>query len=262
MMHGGELHMWAMYGRANAYDKAEGLAAYARYHHVLRELSLSYGVSLERVAAVFASLSPNSDYIGNLRSTVSVLHGAVSGHTIERIQVATYRHCLERAWQYLHGTADFLETTKGPKIRAFYHNILDPTERDHVTVDGHMVAIWSNKNLKMKDALPYLRGGGYERISKQVKAMALDHGIVPCQMQAILWHTRKRLLNIKHTDQQNLWPHDEPNMLEPYPERLVGPQRAAHDDARVSDIRGRQCANLGSGEPGRLPSLHQASLAL
>lgn len=263
MMHGGELHMWAMLGRANAHDRAEGLAAYARYHHVMSVLADRYSVPLDRVVAAFVSLSPNSDYIGNLRSTVSVLRGVAYGLDIEQVQVSTYRHCLARAWAYAHGQARFLDQTKGPKITAFYHNVLDPTDKCYVTVDGHMVAIWRNQDLTMREAIPSAKE--YRAIANQVKTMAEEHNMVPCDLQAVLWHTRKRLLNIKHTDQKNLWPHDEPNMLEPYPERAIGrlgPEPVVQSVPRMQDIRGRQCADVGHGQPGGLSGMHQASLAL
>lgn len=257
----GALHMWAMLGRANAHDRAEGLAAYARYNHVMRVISEKYGVPLDRTVAAFVSLSPNSDYIGNLRSTVSVLHGAALGHSADQVQVSTYRHCLARAWAYVHGEARFLDNTKGPKITAFYHNVLDPTDKRYVTIDGHMVCIWRNVDVPMKEAIPSAKE--YKVIANQVKAMAEEHGIVPCDLQAILWHTRKRLLNIKHTDQRNLWPHDEPDMLLPYPQRgRLGPEPAVQSSARVQDIRGRQCADVGHSQPGGLSGMHQASLAL
>jgi hypothetical protein len=264
-MYDGTLHMNAMLAKADPMDRREGLAAYARYHHVMQVISHKYGVPLERTVAAFVSLSPNSDYIGNLRSTVSVLHGIANGWGIERVQVSTYRHCLARAWAYANGQARFLERTKGPKVRAFYHNVLDPLDGRHVTIDGHMTAIWRNQELTMRQALVHSRKE-YDAIANCVKRMAFGEYLVPCELQAILWHTRKRLLNIKYTDQLNIWPHDEPNMLEPYPERTagrLGPEHIVQPAAAgMQDIRRRQCTDMGSGEPGTLSGMHQASLAL
>lgn len=220
----GELYLWAMLGKATAHDRKEGLAAYCRYHQIMRELSRRFSVPLDRAVAAFVSLSPNSDYIGNLRSTVSVLAGIYHGVSIDRVQVSTYRHCLERAWSYANGEARFLDKTKGPKITAFYHNVLDPKDRRFVTIDGHMVAIWRNQELTMREAIPKARE--YRTISDAVKRIADHHLLVPCEVQAIMWHARKRQFNIKHSDQLNMWPTDDPNMLEPYPLRRVdGPVR-------------------------------------
>ena len=224
MSEGGELYLWAMLGKATAHDRKEGLAAYGRYHQIMVGLSQRFLVPLDRVVAAFVSLSPNSDYIGNLRSTVSVLAAVHYGHPIDRVQVSTYRHCLERAWAYANGEARFLDNTKGPKITAFYHNILDPLDRRFVTIDGHMVAIWRNQELTMREAIPKARE--YRTISEAVKRIAQHHSMVPCDVQAIMWHARKRQFNIKHTAQLNMWPTDDPNMLEPYPmRRSCGPFR-------------------------------------
>lgn len=212
-----------MLAQANADDVVEGKQAYARYHHVMCTLSRKYSVPLDRTVAVFVSLSPNSDYIGNLRSTVSVLAGVHHGVSVQQVQVSTYRHCLHRAWAYAHGQASFLDRTKGPKVRAFYHNVLDPLDNRHVTIDGHMTAIWRGRDLTMRQALVYSRKE-YEEISSAVKRLAFENYLVPCEMQAILWHARKRIRQIKYTAQQNLWPHDEPEMLTPYPARRLGPQ--------------------------------------
>lgn len=211
--------------RANADDIAEGQRAYGRYHRIMRHLACQYDFHLSKVVAVFVSLSPNTDYISNLRSTVSVLAGVRRGLPPERIQVSTYRHCLWRAYEYVTGAADFLECTKGPKVRAFYHNVLDPHDQRFVTVDGHMVCIWRGQDLTMREAL--VRGTEFEDITQATKALAFRWHMVPCQMQAVLWHTRKRLAGVKYEPQQNLWPVDDPNMLVGYPDRVPEPQHVA-----------------------------------
>lgn len=255
-----EKNLRAMLKLANDEDRAEGLRAYARYHEVMCGLSDKYGVPLDRVVAVFVSLSPNSDYVGNLRSTVSVLAGAVNGDGVQQVQVSTYRHCLLRAWAYVQGDARFLERTKGPKVRAFYHNVLNPLDYRHVTIDGHMTAIWRGQDLTMRQALVYNRKE-YDEISNACKSLAFENYLVPCELQAILWHTRKRVKRIKYDAQPNLWPIDDPQMLEPYPRRL-GPECPIQPSPRISGLRRRPGADLGSGRRGGLSSLHQTSLAL
>lgn len=218
-------------------DRSEGIAAYARYHSIMCQLSRRYSMPLERTVAVFVSLSPNSDYIGNLRSTVSVLAAIWHGVPIERVQVSTYRHCLQRAWAYGQGWQSFLDRTKGPKVRAFYSNVLDPRDYRHVTIDGHMTAIWRGRDLTMRQALVYSRKE-YDEISNAIKRLAFRYALIPCEMQAVLWYARKRLKGIKYEAQHNLWPLDEPDMLEPYRERPVGPERVFAQVSRMPDIRG------------------------
>ncbi len=165
-----------------------------------------YKTPLSRVTSAFVALSPNSDYIGNLRSLTSVLEGVRAGLSAEEITVSTYKACRNRAVQYLTGEADFLRTVRGPKIRAFRDNILRPKTSRLVTVDGHMVAAFmGNPNMTMKDAAYHLtRRAQYNEIADAITAIADNQGIAPCQAQAVLWHARKRIFNIKFDAQTSL----------------------------------------------------------
>lgn len=196
----------AMFRLADAIDMAEGLLAYQRYHDVMVQMSQKYSIPIERVIAVFVSLSPNNDYVGNLRSAVSVLAGIYHGVPEEKIVVSTYKHCRTRAYQYGTGQRDFLKETKGPKITNFYHNILNPQDNRYVTIDGHMSAIWQGKQLTMREALVKTKKE-YNEISDAVKRLAFSQLMLPNQYQAVLWFTRKRICNIKSEMQFDLlWP--------------------------------------------------------
>lgn len=69
-----------MFRQADAIDRAEGLLAYQRYYEVMKSIAEKYNFPVDRVIAVFVSTSPNNDYFGNLRSTVSVLDGINKVH--------------------------------------------------------------------------------------------------------------------------------------------------------------------------------------
>lgn len=192
-----------MFKRASDIDLDEGMVAYERYHMVMRRLAEHYNFPLERVIAAFVSLSPNNDYTGNLRSTVSILHGIKMGVEEEDITVSTYKHCRSRAYAYARGHREFLSETKGPKITNFYHNVLAPFDNRWVTVDGHMSAIWQNKNLTMRGAL--IKRRTYDRIKHDISLLAFKYFMLPNQMQAILWFTRKRIDNVVYDPQLSLF---------------------------------------------------------
>jgi hypothetical protein len=178
----------------------EGMVAYERYNIVMRRLAKKYDTPLEIVCAVFCALSPNSDYFGNLRSTVSVLQGLRDGTPSERIVVSTYGHCKSRAIEYARGFAQFVQPERGPKILNFYHNILAPHSSRWVTIDGHMVAIWRDQpQATMKESI--VHRSEYETIAHAVKAFAFHHFMLPHQMQATLWFARKRLQNVRYDPQ-------------------------------------------------------------
>jgi len=199
-------NLQAYYRQADEVDLREGLQAYKLYNKTMHAFAEHYGHPLDRVCAVFCALSPNNDYRGNLRSLASVLDGYNRGVPVEQVTISTYEHCRDRAWLYLDGQKDYVESVTGPKILSFYQNILDPEDPEPVTIDGHMVCCWYDKDVPMKDALFLLRGGeGYNAIASGCRKMAGDLGLVPNQLQAILWFTRKRIKNIRAELQYDLW---------------------------------------------------------
>lgn len=190
---------------ADAVDITEGMVAYERYNIVMRRLAAKYhAFSLDQVCAVFCSLSPNSDYWGNLRSTVSVLQGILECRPDQDIVVSTYGHCKLRALAYARGTKSFTAETKGPKILNFYHNILAPHSSQWVTIDGHMVGVLrDDRKGTMRDLL--IKPSEYREHAALVKQFAFNQFMLPCQMQAILWFVRKRLLNVVYDGQFDMF---------------------------------------------------------
>lgn len=190
---------------ADAVDITEGMVAYERYNIVMRRLAAKYhAFSLDQVCAVFCSLSPNSDYWGNLRSTVSVLQGLMEARPDNEIVVSTYGHCKLRALAYARGVKSFTAETKGPKILNFYHNILAPHSSQWVTIDGHMVGVLrDDRKGTMRDLLIPPRQ--YHEYAALVKQFAFNQFMLPCQMQAILWFVRKRSLNVVYDGQFDMF---------------------------------------------------------
>ncbi len=189
---------------ADTIDLDEGMVAYERYHIVMRRLAAKYGFELEQVCAAFCSLSPNSDYWGNLRSTVSCLQGINECRPDSDIVVSTYNHNKTRALAYARGVKSFEAETKGKKILNFYHNILTPHSSRWVTIDGHMVGVWrDDKNATMRDLL--IRPRYYDVIASHVKDLAFRNFMLPQQMQATLWFVRKRLTNTIYDGQFDMF---------------------------------------------------------
>lgn len=195
----GRDNLLAVLNRADSVDIAEGLVAYYRYREVMVSLGEYYGYSVETVTAVFAATSPNNDYVKNLRSTATLLAGHRAGLGIESLTVSTYGHCGRRAWRYLTGEADFLGTVKGKKIRAFYQNILNPLDPEPVTIDGHAVNAWRGKAVALKK----VASGkfDYEEVAQDYRLVARKRGMLPHQLQAIIWFAWKRINRILYNGQ-------------------------------------------------------------
>lgn len=198
----------AMYELADADDRREGLLAYGRYNEVLRGFAEHYGQPFDRTVAAFCALSPNNDYLGNLRSLASVLAGVSCGKPCDAITVSTYKHCRDRAYKYVTGDAVFETSVRGPKILSFYRNILDPTDRKYVTIDGHMKAAYVGERLTMKEAIIRAHKE-YDRIADATKRLARSEGLLPNQIQATIWFARKRTQRIKYNAQLSLFGNPE-----------------------------------------------------
>lgn len=192
---------------ADRIDIEEGRVAYFRYREVMEGMARYYSYPLEYVTAAFCALSPNNDYLGNLRSVVTLIRGRERGASVEDCYVSTYNACKRRAWKYLEG-ADFLALTTGKKTRAFYQNILNPEDPHPVTIDGHAVSAWAGIRLTMKAVAT--RGFHYETVAQSYREVASEPNLftgalLPNQLQAILWFTWKRLHRVKYNGNLNLF---------------------------------------------------------
>lgn len=207
-------------------DKREGATAYQKYHDMLYAIAKHYQVGFVQTVAAFAALSPNNDYMGNLRSLVTLIQGVKAGWDVDIITTSTYNACRDRAYLFLTGEQDFLISTKGPKTRAFYHNIINPYDPAHVTIDGHMYGVWVGKQFIMKDVaqlkIPYAK------IEHGFKTVARWLGLIPNQLQATLWFTWKRHHNVVYNAQLGLYNSEdvwglniEPADIKPFPYNFI-----------------------------------------
>lgn len=191
-----------VYEQVDAIDRDEGLMAYARYHESLEWYARKYHIPIERVVGAFSALSPNNDYVKNLRSLVTLLEGMRWGADVEDCTVSTYKACRWRAWQYLHGL-DFLKATKGHKTRNFYRNILDPSDPEPVTIDGHMACVHIGKKMTMKEVVR--TRFKYQLVAVDFLDVARYVGLLPNQLQAMLWFTWKRINNVIYSPQLDMF---------------------------------------------------------
>ncbi len=194
--------------RMSAQDWAEGAAAYPRYRQTLSTFAKASGVSLERITAGFTALSPNNDYKSNLRSLKNCLLWMAHGCPEPRPTVTTYNSVRDRALSYLLGEEHFWDHAKGLKTRNFYLNLLYPDLHGPVTVDGHMICIYTGRDdWTMTDANKWLSRARFREVEAAINDEARQFNIPGSALQAALWFCRKRVLEIKapETGQDNLF---------------------------------------------------------
>lgn len=206
--------------KADDIDWTTGLSAYSLYNITLSKLAAYYGMQFEKTVAAFVALSPNNDYIKNLRSTATLLKGFHLGIRPENLTVTTYNACKYRAWRCLCGE-DFLSFTRGKKTRNFYQCIVNPQNQSAVTIDGHMVNIWNDKRQTMVASA--VSKFNYDEIAHDFRVVAFREFLLPMQLQAICWFTWKRINKIVYKPQMDFTMIDnhwqmkwEPEEVEPY----------------------------------------------
>lgn len=161
---------------------------YKDAHNFCKEQSERFNVSLEAVVGILAYLSPQKHWNLNKLQTIEFLetHNVTNGMINSRQ--------LQGCTSIINGDICFLDliSERAMKIRNFYHNILDPTDENHVTVDTHMVKAYLNKYPKSKVITKdyskvFSSKRKYQLIANWIKREAKAMNVIPCEAQAILW---------------------------------------------------------------------------
>lgn len=201
-------NIYSVYEQADAIDRAEGLKTFYLYRKTMREIAARYSVPFRRTVAAFVALSPNNDYVGNLRALVTLLEAHTRGLDYKLFSIPVYGACVTRAHGYLT-SEKFKPTKTNHKTWNFYNNICTPSNKSYVTIDGHMANVVHLDRVSLKfhagarfQAKGGLRYGDYVELYCNA---AEDVKLLPCQLQATLWYTWKRLNRIYYSPQLDLF---------------------------------------------------------
>lgn len=202
----------AVWEQATAKDKASAMESYPKYQALTSKIAHKHGFNGIVGAAVFAALSPNNDYWGNLRDVDRLLAAAAAGKGIQDFTVSTYGNNKRKAWDIAKG-GDPDALIVALKTRNFFHNVKDPYDPDWVTIDGHMFNVFHGvrrpiQSKNNKDRVVKVSKWDYLEIAAAVTSFAENHEMIPCQMQAVLWVTWRRIHGIRTPPQQELWDRD------------------------------------------------------
>lgn len=181
--------------------------SWTRYQTLVRAVAERHGFGMVTGAAVFAALSPNSDYCGNIRDCGRLLAAAQAGKTLEQFQVSTYGANKIKAWRIAMGERP-LDLIVANKTRNFFLNISNPDDPIPVTVDGHIFNAWHNKRIPLNSAEMKSSSRLYGEVAEAIRQIGAERGILPCVVQGLLWHTWKRIHRIKYTKQLQFWADD------------------------------------------------------
>lgn len=193
----GKKNLLKVWHSSRTWEKAEGLLYYSTMRN---RLVVQYSwYNLHDTAAIFCVLSPNNSEAGNWED----LHAMWCAPADQRhtIRIHTYNHNRDKAIALLAGAAP-QEVIQGPKTRAFFHNIVNPWDMHHVTIDGHMVSAYQGKRLVMDQAA--VTAKEYEQIAGAARKAAKEVGVLPSQFQSTVWMAWKRQHRILYKPQMKL----------------------------------------------------------
>lgn len=167
-----------LYESATDEELAYGLSWYGQANDRARELADEFGYTTRQVAGVIAALSPQTSWPENLKRVRMLLEtGDTYGFKLGR----------GRAQSILADVADPDEILGGPKVRAFFDNIVDPLNSTAVTIDTHAYSAAAGQvtTERMRKVLD--RQGEYDRIADMYRSAARYLGVAPHVVQAVVW---------------------------------------------------------------------------
>lgn len=167
---------------ATAQDLAEGLHWYDRARTVAEDMSTEYGLSVRHCAGVIAALSPRCQWAANVAGARKMIAAATAGDL--EPSVNGLRDNRAKAWRIANGE-DPDTVLSGPKVRAFYANIMGDGEP--VTLD-----VWCARAAEGRSNPNAPKGRRYECLSEAYRRTARARGLAPRDVQAAVWTVYRR----------------------------------------------------------------------
>lgn len=177
------------YNLALEFELEQGSTWYAEARRMCAVWANELKVDLETFALIVAATSPRMPWNRNIKAAIDVISWWQAGADLDEIKenVATIGANVKRAWQILTGV-DLVECFRGPKIRSFYSNIVDP-EYPGATIDtwAYRVAVDKPhcKPVTINDI-------DYRTIEIAYQTAAEQLGISTHELQAVTWVVIRR----------------------------------------------------------------------
>jgi len=194
-----ERNILTVYALANDTDRAEGLFWYSKAHDTARVMAEKHGIPLQRAVGVIAAISPGCPWGRNVMEAEEFIKAYVGGYKLPSVGVYGRRN-VAKARRILNGESpdSVLHTKTGPKVWAFYNNILSPTASQELTIDRHAKCLAYNlgsvkRGSASNDSQAIVGRVEYRYLVRHYRVLANRLGLVPHQLQAITWVTWKRI---------------------------------------------------------------------
>jgi len=170
-------------------DLKSGLRWYRLANRIAKSIANKYKLKIETVVGIVSALSPGINWKQNIIDTIELIEKE------NEAKVTTYNQNKLKALDILFSDSIdldiykyfFLKKKCGWKTANFYLNILNPNDKTAVTIDRHILDIFSLTRKDINTNKKYLA------LKAKLIAKAKTHNLIPCQYQAIIWKCHKRL---------------------------------------------------------------------
>jgi len=177
-----------LYESAGQTARHEGWHWYFREHKEASRLAEHTGHSLAVVCACLAVLSPRCQWRRVKKACELLLEG--------QNPPGVFAHNLAKATRILAtGCTDLIQPHEAPKTWAFWQNLWRPNDPEPVTLDSWMLR---SHGLSARTNLC-----SYQALSSAYRRLAPELGLLPNQLQAIVWlHAKATLLSTKSLERR------------------------------------------------------------
>lgn len=204
--HAAERNLDGVLQRAKASGAYEQQKAwYHTAHDLVGQHAQAAGIAPETFAGMVAATSPRALWQSKTGRLVNIEYAekaaahakanpGKSGREIadSLTKPGMLRQSLASAIE-VHNGRPVEDVLKGPKIRSFYNNLVDPSGTDHVTIDTHMVrAMLNDHGADDKAVAKLATGKKYSWSADRVRAVAGANKITPAEAQAAIWEQWRR----------------------------------------------------------------------
>ena len=165
--------------------KEEHFDWYSDTNDFTKTVATAHKIRMDKVAGIISALSPLKEWNKNKEIAVDLITTRKCGHT---------KVMVKKALDIMDNNLNSSQTMgvlNGNKISAFFMNISEPTNPNHVTVDRHAIAVALGRNATDKEQ--QLSDNQYKFFEDAYIWTALQLGLRPSLLQSITWVAWKRI---------------------------------------------------------------------
>jgi hypothetical protein len=184
-----------LYAEIPQQDRDDSVNWYLRAHNridaIVRDRQFAhYKLNAEKGSHIVAALSPGCRWDRNIIDFVDLLRRHATMELMRGFKPGTYPAQAQKAIRILELAAadidDWRDILKGPKERAFAHNLAYPEAERELTLDFHAYSIACNVRWTSQ-SVPQFRVQERADIDRAYRTVARENNLKACQLQAITW---------------------------------------------------------------------------